>query len=1271
MKAQKAWLSLILALAFAVTIIASPTVAWGQARIFEEVPQGLADFDSRTAVVPPTSQQLAMVSNLGASATWNQFGTPQSLINYGGYLATGLSGDPAMAARTWIAANAALFRLSGQGVANLELLRDAQMGGSNGHAVLFRQRFGALPATQDGLITVGIVNGNIAYVSSSSAGDGNVPGAPSLSPLDAWLKATADVGRSVSLTDISNVVGQDTWTVFTVAGFAQTQRSRLVAFPTPTSGVLSAYETIVLDARGGAPMAYKSFVDAQTGAILFRQNAVQQLFTTNTFSGTYSPTSCGVSGPFATPTPTPPSTSIQTIDVIAGDPILTNDILLNLRFGSSTGPVVGSSDVATSPEAIHYAPTGGVPPGNYFVEVCPSPSPLGPFVSPTTYTGTITFNDVASTQSPLTKTPKWKFFTANPPLDLSSTDTRIIGCWVKSLSGLSPADAECQFALANLASRAPWDFNVKTNTPTFTTKGNNANSAEAWVSPLTPGGTFQQGNDPNRRYVFNWTNVWQNSKCTEVGNVGVVGGNDILAAVTNLFSMHNRMHDFSYFLGFTEVNSNAQDSNFGNTDPSRENDPEIGNAQAGALSGGSPEFLGRDNANQITLNDGIPPISNMYLWEPIAAGFYPPCADGDFDMSVIGHEYTHLISNRMVAGPDQGLSGYQAGSMGESWSDLDAVEYLNEYGFVPTNGENPFSVGAYVTGNKERGIRDYPLNNNPLNYSDLGFDTPGPEVHADGEVWNGTNLDIRQALIAKYNASFPATNAQLQRDCADGKLPAANCPGNRRWIQIVYDAWLLMQASPSMLDARDAYLAADVMRFGGANQVELWRAFAHRGMGKGAFSNGTKDDQPTPSFESPTESNATITLNAVALNEGNIPVKASIFVGKYEARVTPIADTDPATPLPNTAKFVPGTYDFIAQAPGYGHFRFTRSFTAGQVATLTIGMPTNWASKSKGATATATSNLSGNSSEALNAIDDTESTDWSGTGQTTTPQFITIAFAGAKTISQVNVSAMLSSQNRFTALRKFQIKTCNAATTNCSLDSNFITVLTSADNAFPGTVPRPVAPDLILRSFTLPSPVTATHLRLVALKNQCQGAAEYSGTNNPSHDPDPNYNSDCVAGSPTQASRIRVAEVQAFSSTGSATGGGGGGTGGGGGGGAGGGTGCQDDDLRLFGPTTAAPGSLVQFMITYSTGISDDNGCELDDLLPDDLSFVSATGGVYNASTRTVSWNLSAPAGTIGNVSFTAQVSPAAAIGEVLENRATFAGLALSPTALLDTIVLP
>ena len=114
----------------------------------------------------------------------------------------------------------------------------------------------------------------------------------------------------------------------------------------------------------------------------------------------------------------------------------------------------------------------------------------------------------------------------------------------------------------------------------------------------------------------------------------------------------------------------------------------------------SRPFLGRDNANQITLQDGIPGITNQYLFQPIAGAFYAPCTDGGLDMGIVGHEYTHAISNRMVGGPDEGLTSEQGGAMGESWGDLVAAEYQFAHGY--TNGGNVWAVGAYATGNTRR-----------------------------------------------------------------------------------------------------------------------------------------------------------------------------------------------------------------------------------------------------------------------------------------------------------------------------------------------------------------------------------------------------------------------------------------------------------------------------------------------------------------------------------------------------------------------------------------
>ena len=107
-------------------------------------------------------------------------------------------------------------------------------------------------------------------------------------------------------------------------------------------------------------------------------------------------------------------------------------------------------------------------------------------------------------------------------------------------------------------------------------------------------------------------------------------------------------------------------------------------------------------------------------------------------------------------------------------------------------------------------------------------------------------------LIDKYDDDYPRDDQKLQTECAEGIMPAHRCPGNRRWIQLVFDAMLLMPTNPTMLQARDAALTADLMRFGGANQKELWLGYAREGMGVNAASSNTTantDIDPTPDFE--------------------------------------------------------------------------------------------------------------------------------------------------------------------------------------------------------------------------------------------------------------------------------------------------------------------------------------------------------------------------------------------------------------------------------------
>ena len=70
-----------------------------------------------------------------------------------------------------------------------------------------------------------------------------------------------------------------------------------------------------------------------------------------------------------------------------------------------------------------------------------------------------------------------------------------------------------------------------------------------------------------RDYSFAWTNDWNNRQCEPTA--GAPGATwDDSAATVNLFVAHNRMHDWAYYLGFTERNWNAQDYNFGLTEQS-------------------------------------------------------------------------------------------------------------------------------------------------------------------------------------------------------------------------------------------------------------------------------------------------------------------------------------------------------------------------------------------------------------------------------------------------------------------------------------------------------------------------------------------------------------------------------------------------------------------------------------------------------------------------------------------------------------------------------
>jgi hypothetical protein len=701
-----------------------------------------------------------------------------------------------------------------------------------------------------------------------------------------------------------------------------------------------------------------------------------------------------------------------------------------------------------------------------------------------------------------TDNPFWAVFPATPPTTIPpGADVRQRWCF-------RPAPG-CARVVRDPNSGQAWDVDLATGSPTFTTNGNAANDVINWGAgtpavPATP--------KPDRNYIYPFTDQWRQARCNPA-NFLSAQRNDADAAVANLFAMHNRMHDWAHNLGFTEATWNLQAVNLG--PEGLGGDAEQGRAQAGALSGS------RNNANQGTPRDGLQPTTNMFLWQPVAGGAYPPCVDGDYDMTVIGHEYGHAITNRMIAGPDSGIGSAQGGAMGESWSDMMAAEYLYEYN-LRAPGDSPFVTGAYVTGNTVQGIRNYDGSKSPLNYSDVAYDLVGQQVHADGEIWTATNLRLRQAFVQKYGAGTPS----LQERCADGLVVIDQCPGNRRWIQIMFDSYLLQASSQfSMIDMRDNMLAADLVRFGGVNQDLMWNVFAQSGMGQDAVS-GPNDADPTPSFASPYASNATVTLRPLGDSAGAV---IRLYVGDYEARAMPVADTDPETDLPDTFQIVPGVqFPFTAVGAGYGHRKFTTLFLPGRAQDLRLNLPRNLASSAAGAA------VSGDGINLDKVVDDTEGTNWVSLDGVAGRR-ITVDLAGDHPVpvNTVNVSTLLrpalagdpdtQPQNRFTALRSFAVFACNGAAADCSTDAGYRQVYVSPADAFPGGAFRPTAGQLNLRTFRFTT-TAVTHLRLVVLTSQCTGNPRYAGE----QDNDPAAATDCTANSPF-APVVRISEFQAFS----------------------------------------------------------------------------------------------------------------------------------------------
>ncbi len=342
------------------------------------------------------------------------------------------------------------------------------------------------------------------------------------------------------------------------------------------------------------------------------------------------------------------------------------------------------------------------------------------------------------------------------------------------------------------------------------------------------------------------------------------------AAVVNLFYLTNFSHDVHYLYGFDEAARNFQTNDYGR-----------GGVGGDAVLAEAQDGSGTDNANFATPPDGAPGRMQMFEFN-----LTTPNRDGDLDAEVVLHEYGHGVSNRLT-GNGNGLDALQSGGMGEGWSDWWALMLTQKTSSEPVDGRG---TGTYVLGQPPdgQGIREFKYkfditNQNLETFLDYGV---GPsqsvEVHDAGTRWCAALWDINKLFIDKYGFEPNVYNS-------------TSGAGNIRALHLIMNALKIQPLNPSFIQARDAILMADQVLYNGADQLEIWTAFAGRGLGEFASTPSSNSVTLTTSFVVPLLSQVSIG-GSVSRLEGNSGTTNFVFPVSFSGEISA-----PATVLYTTA----------------------------------------------------------------------------------------------------------------------------------------------------------------------------------------------------------------------------------------------------------------------------------------------------------------------------------------------------------------------------------
>lgn len=212
-----------------------------------------------------------------------------------------------------------------------------------------------------------------------------------------------------------------------------------------------------------------------------------------------------------------------------------------------------------------------------------------------------------------------------------------------------------------------------------------------------------------------------------------------------------------------------------------------------------------------------------------ANGSPPVPRDSGLDAGVVVHEYGHGISNRLTGGPQDSTCLENEEQMGEGWSDWFAATLTARASDVGSTrrGMATFLSFQSALGN---GIRPTPYSTNtainPATYASVANTAGISMPHGIGYVWNSMLWEMYWNLVHRYGF-----NPNLYEGWNTG--------GNNLAMQLVMDGMKSQPCAPGFVSGRTAILFADTALTGGANQCEIWRGFAKRGLGFSATQGDT------------------------------------------------------------------------------------------------------------------------------------------------------------------------------------------------------------------------------------------------------------------------------------------------------------------------------------------------------------------------------------------------------------------------------------------------